>query len=205
MTDLPDSYPSLNTGPELEIKIKGSRFVGQAFGVASAEDARACLEQVRKRYHDARHHCWAWTIGPPGATRSRSDDNGEPSGTAGPPILEALHRDGVHQACVIVTRWFGGTKLGRGGLIRAYDESARLALDAAPHVEVWCDVVVTVRCDYADLGLVEAVLARFADVVVDAKRAFESAPVFVVTVRRSSADVVSSALVEGTSGRVAIE
>ncbi|NRA94710.1 MAG: YigZ family protein [Planctomycetes bacterium] len=205
MTDLPDSYRSLERGSEVEIKVKASRFIGQAFGVTTEDEARAHLGEVRKRYHDARHHCSAWTIGPPGSTAERCDDDGEPSGTAGQPILEAVRRDGVHQACVVVTRWFGGTKLGKGGLIRAYDEAARLALDAAPHVTVWCDVRRTARCDYVDVGAVEAILARFTDVVVAVERAFESDPTFVITMRRSSEGAVCSALIEGTSGRVQME
>ena len=204
MSELPDSYLALEDGPAIEVKIKASRFIGQAFRAPSEEEARTHLTDVRKRYHDARHHCSAWRVGQPGSERERSDDDGEPSATAGPTNRLENRRVGVREACVVVTRYFGGTKLGKGGLIRAYDEAARLALEAAPPLTVWCDVALGVTCDYADIGTVEAVLAKLADPIVSVERVFSDAPRFEVRVRRSRASEVTAALIEASAGRVAI-
>ncbi|MAG58259.1 MAG: hypothetical protein CMJ83_18385 [Planctomycetes bacterium] len=200
-SNLPDSFRTLDEGPKLEIKIKASRFIGQVFHAVDEESARAALTGVRKRYHDARHHCSAWRVGGPAVPLERSDDDGEPSASAGPPILEAIRRAEVFDVAVIVTRYFGGTKLGKGGLIRAYDEAARHALEAAPPRDVWCDVAVTVQCGYDDVGTVEAILARFGDCVVQVNRVFDGEPTFTILVRRSRADDLREALVDGTAGR----
>ena len=125
----PDRYLSLETGDEIESKVKGSRFLGQAFRADSEDEAGRRLAEVRRKYHDASHHVWALRTGPPEDCRERSDDDGEPSRTAGAPILAVLQGSGLHDALVIVTRWFGGTKLGPGGLIRAYSAAARAALE----------------------------------------------------------------------------
>jgi len=90
---------------------------------------------LRKSYHDATHHCWAYRTGWKGALRSRSSDDGEPSGTAGAPILASLEKRCVSDACLVVVRYFGGTKLGTGNLRRAYRASARLTLEAASLVK----------------------------------------------------------------------
>ena len=113
MTD-PDLYKVLGNGPETEIKIKGSRFLGQAFHAPDLETGRKRLETVRKKYHGATHHCWAARVGEPGRVEERSDDDGEPSGTAGAPILAALRGGELHDGLVVVTRYFGGVKLGTG-------------------------------------------------------------------------------------------
>ena len=101
-----DSYEVVGDGPEVEIKIKASRFVGQALRSTSEADARAHVLGIRKRLHDARHHCSAWRAGGPEAAVERSDDDGEPTATAGPPILEAIRRAGTWETVVVVTRWF---------------------------------------------------------------------------------------------------
>jgi uncharacterized YigZ family protein len=98
--------------------------------VADEEEARAFIDSVRRRHHDARHHCTAFVIGPEAALR-RSNDDGEPAGTAGAPMLEVLTRRGVSDVVAVVSRWFGGTLLGAGGLVRAYGDAVGLALDDA--------------------------------------------------------------------------
>jgi len=196
-----DGYRSVDDGVEAAIKVKASRFIGQVFRADNEDCARERCLEIRKRHHDARHHCSAWRIGGIPPAVERSDDDGEPSGTAGPPILEAVRRAAVTDVAVIVTRWFGGTKLGRGGLVRAYDEAATLALDAAPRRTVWLDVMLLVGCDYGDVGAVEAVIARFGSAIVDVTRCFDARPEFQIRVRRSGAADLAADLTEGTSGR----
>jgi uncharacterized YigZ family protein len=209
MTHPPDDAPSgssdrylvMTDGPEVETRVKGSRFVGQALEAHGEDEARARLETIRKRHHDATHHCSAWWIGPPGRTIERSDDDGEPSGTAGAPILHPLRGSGRHDGMVVVTRWFGGTKLGAGGLVRAYGECAAEAIAAAGARTVWITRVFEVEVSYEDVGVVEAVLARHERTVRDVERHFEGTPRFVVRALASGADPVVAALVEATGAR----
>lgn len=109
---------------------KKSRFLGEAVHVESEEEAALYVAKVRKQYYDARHHCYAWVIGEGGAKKKSSDD-GEPSGTAGQPILKVIEGSGCTNLLVVVTRYFGGTLLGTGGLVRAYTQAARAAVEDA--------------------------------------------------------------------------
>lgn len=113
---------------EAEIEVKRSRFLCHVARVEAEVDARAVVEAARKRHWDARHHCSAFILGP-GADIERSSDDGEPAGTAGAPMLEVLRGRGVSDVVVVVTRWFGGVKLGAGGLVRAYGDAVRAGLD----------------------------------------------------------------------------
>ena len=118
----------------IEIEVRKSRFIGHCFRVADDASARGIIDDLRKRYWDANHNCTAWRIGPRGESQRTSDD-GEPAGTAGIPILEVLlHRD-LTDVLVVVTRYFGGIKLGAGGLIRAYGSTCSEVLDEAGIVE----------------------------------------------------------------------
>ncbi|HHJ51757.1 MAG TPA: YigZ family protein [Caldithrix abyssi] len=109
-----------------ELKVKGSRFIAQVFHVSSREEAEQVYDRVKKKYHNATHNCFAYRID---ADQFRYSDDGEPSGTAGKPILQALDGHELLEALCVVTRYFGGTKLGTGGLIRAYGGAAELALE----------------------------------------------------------------------------
>jgi uncharacterized YigZ family protein len=117
-----DHYRTLAEPAEFRHKIERSEFLGIAFRVTSEEEFFAELERVQKRYFDATHHCWAFRLFTDG--RSRSSDAGEPSGTAGKPILAAIEGAALHDVGVIVVRWYGGVKLGTGGLSRAYRDTA---------------------------------------------------------------------------------
>lgn len=124
-----------------ELEIKRSRFLGVARSAAGEVAAREVIEAERKQYPDARHHCSAFTYLPAGWENGvqpvqHSSDDGEPSGTAGRPMLDVLLGSGLQNACVVVTRYFGGIKLGTGGLVRAYSEAAQGAIAAAGRVEV---------------------------------------------------------------------
>ena len=139
---------------EAEITEKKSRFIGELLPAASEEAAAAAVDAARKRYYDARHHCFAYRIGGPAVTVRMSDD-GEPAGTAGKPIAEVLSREGLIDCVAVVTRYFGGTLLGTGGLFRAYEEAAKAALDAAVVLERLEGRNVTVSCDYALWGKIQ--------------------------------------------------
>jgi len=198
----PDLYKVLGNGPETEIKIKGSRFLGQAFHAPDLETGRRRLETVRKKYHGATHHCWAARVGEPGRVEERSDDDGEPSGTAGAPILAVLRGGEFHDGLVVVTRYFGGVKLGTGGLGRAYSEAARAALDRAPVVSGQQAVILAVEVGWDDLGSLETVLARSARDLFQVERDFGERPRLSLSVRRSLAAGFRETLLEALAGRI---
>ncbi len=114
---------------EIEFTEKRSRFIGRIFPVASEEEARACIDEVKAKHHDARHNCWCYSIRRGGVVRY--SDDGEPQGTAGQPMLYVFLRESVGDVCCVVTRYFGGILLGTGGLTKAYTRAAKEALDKA--------------------------------------------------------------------------
>lgn len=124
------SYSIPKTSHETIYEIKKSRFITRIFSVTNRDQAMQALEQARADYPDARHHCWAYQIGPPHSpTMAAMSDDGEPSGTAGKPILNVIQHKDIGDAMVIVIRYFGGIKLGAGGLVRAYSQAAQQAYD----------------------------------------------------------------------------
>lgn len=142
-----------------EVVEKKSRFIAQVFPVKTEEEALEHLSSVRKKHYDARHNCFAYVIGEKNETERCSDD-GEPSGTAGRPILDVITGRGIHDVLVVVTRYFGGTLLGTGGLVRAYSAAAKQGLDNCVVVEKRRGYYVTVTTDYTDLGKVQYIAAE---------------------------------------------
>ena len=141
----PDSEGQTFTGEIIE---KKSRFIANVRKVQSEEEAVAFIEEMKKRYYDARHNCSAFVIGTRGEL-TRCSDDGEPSKTAGMPILEVLRHSGVEDAIIVVTRYFGGTLLGTGGLVRAYTEGAKAALEAAEILTYKQCVDLNITVDYS--------------------------------------------------------
>lgn len=125
----PWSYLAPRSACSAELKEQGSRFIAHLGPSESPAQALAFLDTLRRRYHDATHHCWAYRTGWGEGLQSRSSDDGEPSHTAGEPILKSMEERVVSDACLVVVRYFGGVKLGTGGLVRAYRSAARLALE----------------------------------------------------------------------------
>ncbi len=151
------------TGPsETEFVEKRSRFIGHVWRVESEEEARALIEETKKKHYDARHNCWCYLIkdGP-----VRYSDDGEPQGTAGQPMLNVFEREGVTNVCCVVTRYFGGILLGAGGLVRAYTQSAKDALDAAGISVVRRWVAMEVPCTYAQFEGMRREVDAFGGVV----------------------------------------
>jgi uncharacterized YigZ family protein len=152
-------------GPAVaEVEVKRSRFLCRVERVSTEEAARAVVEEQRRRYWDARHHCSAFVLGP-AADVQRSSDDGEPSGTAGAPMLEVLRGRGVSDVVAVVTRWFGGVLLGAGGLVRAYSDAVRAGLDEAGVRERRLLERFDIDVPHADAGRLEHAL-RAHDVAV---------------------------------------
>jgi uncharacterized YigZ family protein len=145
-----DSYRTLAAPAQAEFKDRNSKFLGFAFPVESEEAALAHLEQLRKEHFKANHHCFAWRLGR-GTDRFRANDDGEPSGTAGRPILAQIDAAQLTDVAVVVVRYFGGTLLGAAGLINAYRETAQLTLAAAEIREVVVTQTFDLVVDYAQL------------------------------------------------------
>ena len=147
---------------ETEFVEKRSRFIGHVWRVESEEEARALIEATKKKHYDARHNCWCYIIRG-GAVRY--SDDGEPQGTAGQPMLNVFQREGVENVCCVVTRYFGGILLGAGGLVRAYTQSAKDALDAAGISVVRRWVAMEVPCSYSMFERARLEVAAFGGVV----------------------------------------
>ncbi|MDE7372255.1 MAG: YigZ family protein [Desulfovibrio sp.] len=149
-----------------ETVVRRSRFLAQCARAASPAEARAFVEAVRARWPDATHNCWAFAAGAPGDTaRIGSSDDGEPHGTAGRPMLQVLLHSGIGEACVVVTRWFGGVKLGTGGLVRAYQDAVRENLAGLSCVERVPQAVAEAVLDYAHLDALRRQLPALEVVV----------------------------------------
>ncbi len=142
-----DSFLTISAPAEAIYKEKSSKFLAYAYPVRSEEEIRELLDALRKRYYDATHHCYAWRLGPQGES-FRSNDDGEPSGTAGKPILGQLLSNSLTNCLIVVVRYFGGTKLGVSGLIQAYKESAAEVIAEAEIVEQTVDICFTVEYPY---------------------------------------------------------
>ena len=157
MAALNDKYKSIAAPSEGVFKDRGSRFLALAFPVSDEEQIRSIISSLKTKYHDARHHCYAWRLGLDGAA-SRSSDDGEPSGSAGKQILGRIESKGLSDILVVVVRWFGGIKLGVPGLIKAYRESTAEALEAAVEVEKTAEIPYSVSFGYMAMNDVMKVL-----------------------------------------------
>ncbi|MCI0153583.1 IMPACT family protein [Dermacoccus nishinomiyaensis] len=196
-------------GPAIaEIEVKRSRFLCELTPVGAGDDeasevaARAVVEAARKQHWDARHHCSAFVLGPQRQVR-RSNDDGEPSGTAGAPMLEALVASGLSDVVAVVTRWFGGTLLGAGGLVRAYGDVVRAALAEARVVTYERRLVVAADVAIADVGRVENALraaGRHVDGVDYAQGAASGTARLVLAVTEADRAALESELASLTGG-----
>lgn len=142
-----------------EVVEKKSRFIAQIFPIETEDEALELLAQVRKKHYDARHNCFAYVLGEKNETERCSDD-GEPSGTAGRPILDVITGRGIHDVLVVVTRYFGGTLLGTGGLVRAYSAAVKQGLENCTIMEKRRGYLVRVKTDYTGLGKIQHIAAE---------------------------------------------
>lgn len=154
MSDIPHSYITIANEFRTEYIIEKSRFIATIAPVSTEEEAQAFIQRISKEFWDATHNCTAYAIGPR-QEQQRSCDNGEPSGTAGKPMLEVLKKTTITNVAVVVTRYFGGIKLGAGGLIRAYSHSVAKAVQEGPKLLIAPRQIVSLTIDYSYFGSVE--------------------------------------------------
>ena len=184
-------------------EIKGSRFITTAACVPDLEAAREFVARIKIEFSDATHNCWAWVVGPPGSTAiNGSSDDGEPGGTAGLPILKVLLNSGVGDIAVVVTRYFGGVKLGRGGLVRAYGGGAKRVVKDLALTERVFYVHMEVTSDYPSVDSVRRLAAAHEGVV--SEESFGEAAVFRVNIPDEHVDGFVDGLRDATGGRARI-
>lgn len=148
------SYRTISEHGSAAYEVQKSKFYAYTAPVETEAAARDFVAKIKKKHFDARHNCSAWVLGADGS-QQKSNDDGEPGGTAGNPILEAIRQHGLTNTVVVVTRYFGGIKLGAGGLIRAYNHTASLGLEATPQIEIKPICLIKAEMDYSLLGAVE--------------------------------------------------
>jgi uncharacterized YigZ family protein len=180
-------------------EVKRSRFIATAAPVTNIEAAKEFVGQ--HSVVDANHNCWAWRIG----QSYRFSDDGEPSGTAGKPILQAIDGSELDMVAVVVTRWFGGTLLGSGGLIRAYGGTAAICLQAAEKRELVPTMEMTIDVSFSDLALLKARLLAQSGVEISGESFTGSGAILGLTVAASVADHVIGNVRDLTSGRATIK
>lgn len=154
-----ESYRFTWQGGTGELIEKKSRFIASVAPVKSEEEAQSFIEQIKKQYWDARHNCTAFTIGSRHQL-TRCSDDGEPAGTAGRPMLDVLLKEDIHDTCAVVTRYFGGTLLGTGGLVRAYSGALQEALSNAVILERQRGIRLKIHSDYGDIGKIQYLLGQ---------------------------------------------
>ncbi|MFI3265358.1 MAG: YigZ family protein [Rikenellaceae bacterium] len=191
-----DTYKTILEKAEIIYKEKSSKFLTYAYHVESEEQIKECLEPLRKLHYDATHHCYAWRLGFRGE-KFRANDDGEPSSTAGKPILGQLISREVTNCLIVVVRYFGGTKLGVSGLIEAYRDSAALVLDEADVVELTIDVSVTIEFSYMSMNSVMKIIKDEQPKIVSQN--FDNLCSMKLAIRESKSEILISKLkkVEG--------
>lgn len=192
-------YQTIQKRGESEIVIQKSRFLGFCIPVASEAEAQEALAQIKKRYYDARHCCYAFRLQEGGI--ARSSDDGEPSGTAGAPILAVLSGAGVENVLCAVVRYFGGVLLGTGGLVRAYGKTASEALEAAEIISIRVCDKISVTLTYPAYQLVEPMI-RQKGYPCDA--AFTEKVMLAITIPAEEAEAFMRSLTDRTDGTAGI-
>jgi uncharacterized YigZ family protein len=194
-----DRYRTIRLGAERTLKIQGSRFLAFVAHAESKDAAMAEVERRRTTLHDATHHPFAYRVATDGG-EFRAVDDGEPSGSAGRPILAAIDREQLTNVVVVVTRYFGGTKLGVGGLARAYGEAAAMAVAASEREERTILVSLAVAFPHASVGPVMHVVTKAGGKVVSS--VYDEEVHLTIEVSRSACDQLFALLVDSTRGAV---
>lgn len=195
-------YKTLHQYGEDEITIEKSLFIGYAKPVSCEEEARAFIDEIKQKHKDATHNVWAYTVGESMNIQRYSDD-GEPQGTAGIPTLEVIKKEDLRNIAVVVTRYFGGIKLGAGGLVRAYTKGAKIGIEAGIVVErkVFAKIVITT--EYTMLGKIQNSLSEKEYIVDDIE--YTENVIIVVFCEKERVEKLVSLITELTSANAGIK
>ena len=197
-----EHYKTIYEGGEGEIIEKKSRFIATVRHVESEEEALAFIEEMRKKYWNATHNCFAYVIG---AHRElmRCSDDGEPGGTAGRPMLDVLLGEEMYNTAVVVTRYFGGTLLGTGGLVRAYSRSVQEGLKQSRVVDKHLGILLEISTDYNGIGKIQYLLGQRGLNTLDAE--YTECVRVSVLVPIAQIEAFEAEIIEGTSGKACLE
>ena len=199
---MPSQYKTVYCGGEAEIIEKKSRFIATVRPVKSEEEALAFIESMRKKYWNATHNCFAYVIGEHFQVQRCSDD-GEPSGTAGKPMLDVILGEEIHDVVVVVTRYFGGTLLGTGGLVRAYSGSTKEGLLASKVITKMHGQKLSIQTDYTGLGKIQYILGQRGISILNS--VYTDKVALEVLLPETEIDSVMSEIREGTNGQAIME
>ncbi len=204
MGQVSQRYPIPASLHRVEEEIDRSRFITTVAYTPTVEAARAFIDQMRATFSDATHNCWAYLVGPPGSTGQMGySDDGEPHGTAGKPMWTVLQHSGIGDVSAVVTRYFGGILLGKGGLVRAYSGGVKLALESLPLAQHIPMVELFVTVDYAGVTPLQRLLPAFEAEI--SAQAYSADVTYHLRVPAERAAPLEQALVELLSGQVLIE
>ena len=196
------SYNTLEGEATGEIVVKKSRFIANIFHVESEDEALSILERMRKQYWDARHNCYGYIIGK-NKELVRFSDDGEPGGTAGVPMLDVLLKENLVDVCVVGTRYFGGTLLGAGGLVRAYSHTSKIAVEAAHIITMAeCDVM-SVAVDYSFYERMNIILFDFSANIKDSDFADNVKITF--SIKKDRVEALQAKLTDVSNGKYLLE
>jgi uncharacterized YigZ family protein len=185
-------------------QIRRSRFITTVAYTPTVEAARAFIAEIKAEFSDASHNCWAYLVGPPGGTSQIGySDDGEPHGTAGRPMFTVLQHSGLGDITAVVTRYFGGTKLGKGGLVRAYSGGVQVALAELPLAEHVPSIELEVVIAYASVTPVQRLLPDFEAVIV--AETYAADVTYRIELPEGQAEAFAQALVGLTNGAVLVE
>lgn len=198
-----DLFHTIEMAARIETKVKGSRFMAESETVNSTDEARQFLETVRKREHSATHHCYAWRVGLFDKTTFKYSDDGEPNGTAGKPIYDSLCGTEVVNVIVVVTRYYGGTKLGTGGLARAYGEAAKLVMEKSGRRQQFLTERFRITAGHNFYDQINRLLRREGAEIIDSK--FSDNVSLLYDVRLSNATSLKEQIIELTGGKAVID
>ena len=197
-----ESYKIVYEGADGELVEKKSRFIAQIRPVASEEEALAFIEEVRKKYWDARHNCFAFVIGSNNEIQRFSDD-GEPQGTAGKPILETLLNENLQNTLIVVTRYFGGTLLGTGGLVRAYGQSSKEGIRNSVIQKVCEGISFKLTVDYNSIGKIKYIMGQMG--ITDAQEEYGQNVVLSILMKKDEYNEFNTKVTDATGGKAVFE
>lgn len=196
-----NGYQAVYQGGQGEIVEKKSRFIATVLPVETEEEALAFIAEMKKKYWDARHNCYAYVIGSRQELQRCSDD-GEPNGTAGRPMLDVLLKEGIHNTVVVVTRYFGGVLLGTGGLVRAYQKAVQEGLAGSTIITKRTGMLASVVTDYNGVGKIQYILGQNEIAIADSIYTDKVEMQIVVPMEKK--EFMEKELIEGTGGKASI-
>jgi len=195
-----DEYFTIDQQYSAEIKVKGSRFIGTAYPVSTEAQANEFIHRISVKFRDATHNCYAYLIGHQPSIITRYSDAGEPAGTAGPPILNVIRGRGLTNVAVVITRYFGGIKLGKGGLVRAYSECTQKVIGRCTIIKKYIYERIQLEFEYALTGPIMRLISLFQAKIDESIHGQTTE--LILFIRKSKVEDLKSRLIEATSGKI---